>query len=170
MSVNNANIIEDILSREGGWVDNPADHGGPTNLGITLSTLRTMRPGATVDDLKSLTKQEAGAIYESEYIIAPGFNVIDHEGLRGMCADAAVNHGPQRATILLQRALAVTPDGVFGNATRAALATAFPRLVLAKMVRERMRFYARIVKGDVAQVQFLEGWLNRCAEFVELLA
>ena len=39
MSVDQANqIIEQVIEVEGGYVDNPDDKGGATNLGITQAT------------------------------------------------------------------------------------------------------------------------------------
>ena len=62
-------IIETILQREGGYVDHPADKGGPTNFGITQATLANYREHAvTATDVHSLTRTEAAAIYEAIYV------------------------------------------------------------------------------------------------------
>jgi lysozyme family protein len=39
MAVNIRRLINDVLAKEGGYVDHPADKGGPTNFGITQATL-----------------------------------------------------------------------------------------------------------------------------------
>ena len=35
-------IAQDIVAREGGYVNDPADPGGPTKYGVTLGTLRAL--------------------------------------------------------------------------------------------------------------------------------
>ena len=58
-------IAHQIVAREGGFADDPADPGGPTNHGVTLATLRRLKldldgDGAvTVADLKALTAGRA---------------------------------------------------------------------------------------------------------------
>jgi lysozyme family protein len=51
------------FSAEGGYVDDPLDHGGANNLGITLDTLGQWRhTAATKEDVRNLTREEAGAL------------------------------------------------------------------------------------------------------------
>lgn len=48
-----------VLEREGGYVNNKADKGGPTNKGVTLATYRSVYgQNKTVEDLKRITDAE----------------------------------------------------------------------------------------------------------------
>ncbi|MEC8572564.1 MAG: glycosyl hydrolase 108 family protein, partial [Pseudomonadota bacterium] len=42
-------IAEDIITREGGYVDDPDDPGGATKYGVTLATLRRLGLDLTGD-------------------------------------------------------------------------------------------------------------------------
>ena len=60
------------MSWEGGYVDNPADPGGATNMGITMNTYTRWcqehgKPVPTKDDLRNLTTAEAKTIYFEWY-------------------------------------------------------------------------------------------------------
>jgi lysozyme family protein len=57
------------LKTEGGYVDNPADPGGATNMGITLATLRQWSddPGLGPTQVEDITQRTARAIYRSLY-------------------------------------------------------------------------------------------------------
>jgi lysozyme family protein len=57
-----------VLKFEGGYSNHPLDPGGATNRGITQAVLARHRGCAvSKDDVKSLTKKEAGAIYRKSY-------------------------------------------------------------------------------------------------------
>ena len=118
-------ILDDIMRREGGYVNHPADRGGPTNFGITAQTLGSWRKlgrPATAAEVQALTETEARAIYRQQYITDPGFEVITHPALLHLLVDAGVHSGAKRAAQWLQAALGVAADGVIGPKTRAALA------------------------------------------------
>jgi lysozyme family protein len=57
------------LREEGGYVDDPADPGGATNMGITLATYREWCDDPHLGDLqvKDMTPKTARAIYRSLY-------------------------------------------------------------------------------------------------------
>ena len=64
-------ILDEIIRREGGYVNHPADRGGPTNFGITAQTLGSWRKlgrPATAAEVQALTETEARAIYRQQYI------------------------------------------------------------------------------------------------------
>ena len=51
-----APILKEV---EGGFVDHPADKGGPTNAGVTLATFKTIfGKDKTVDDLRNMTNAQ----------------------------------------------------------------------------------------------------------------
>ena len=70
-------LAEDIVAREGGFVNDPDDPGGATNHGVTIGTLRRLgldvnRDGRiTVADVRSLTRAQAVEIYLDHYTSAP---------------------------------------------------------------------------------------------------
>lgn len=158
--------LNEIIRREGGYVDHPDDRGGPTKYGITMRTLAEWRGKPQTDhDVGELTENEARQIYEARYIqpfaklwpaIADAFQLI---------VDCAVHHGITRTTILMQRALGVRDDGRLGPETIAAIEdrkSDLHRLLLA----QRLRFIGEIITRNPSQAVFAAGWLNRLSEFV----
>ena len=88
--------------------------------------------------------------------------------------DAAVNHGPNQAIRFVQRVCngagfgPLVVDGACGPRTSLAAAEAERAMgdwLLAALVEERRNFYLALVECDPGQRVFLNGWLNRLAEF-----
>jgi len=163
-------ILDEIIRREGGYVNHPSDRGGPTNFGITAQTLgawRKLGRPATAAEVQALTETEAMAIYRQQYITGPGFEAVTHPGLLHLLVDTAVHSGPKRAVQWLQAALGVTVDGVIGPKTRAALAAADQAVLYSKVLGQRLRHLGRLITNDPKQSAFAAGWMNRIAEFLE---
>ena len=84
-------VITRILAEEGGFSNDPSDHGGATNFGITAAELGRYRGygrPATVAEVKALTEEEARAIYTTRYV--PPFASIPFDTLRAQLVDYGV--------------------------------------------------------------------------------
>jgi lysozyme family protein len=163
--MDNDQIIDLILQNEGGYTDDPHDHGGPTNFGITAADLGRWlkQPGpATAAQVQALDKATARAIYTSWYIEKPGFNQIADPQLRLILVDSGVLFGTARAVKWLQAVLGVQVDGNFGPKTLAAVqALASPDPIRRQVLGQRINQIAQIVSSDPSQLKFLRGWTNR---------
>lgn len=153
-------IINDIIRREGGYVNNPNDKGGRTNFGIAERS----HPEAWADD--KITEDEAREIYLRKYVIGPGFDRVGDPHLMAQLVDFGVNSGPTIAIQKLQGILGVKVDGVLGPKTIAALSERDVREVNNQLVAERVKMIGRICVKSPSQLAFLNGWLNRAFEFL----
>lgn len=160
--------LERAKFSEGGYVNHPADRGGPTKYGITQATLADWRgQRVSADDVKLLTWQEASRIYRKHYWDAVRADELP-VGLDYLVFDMAINHGPKRAVMILQDALGVVPDGIFGPATlRAVHAIREDNAAVIREIEEtaekRELFYAGIIARNPSQAVFRDGWANRGA-------
>ena len=178
-------MAEEIVGREGGFVDDPDDPGGATNFGVTIHTLR--RLGIDLDgdgdvdvaDLRRMTRDRAVDIFIDQYYHRPGIDRLP-EALRASVFDMQVNAGAN-AVRILQRLLRemgqeIDVDGVIGPQTVAAAeaaARAAPdhiadaygiarRNYYLRLAdeRPRLRKFARTRAGDKG------GWIRRAEEFI----
>jgi len=175
------------LEKEGGYVDDPADTGGPTKLGITLATLRSALGkdldgdgwldadydhdgDVDADDVKAMPRDDAERIYRARYWDSPGFYKIPDDRLAAKVFDIGVNASPRVAVVLLQRTidrvmppglLPVRDDGDLGPATLSALSYCDVELVLAGLAQEQKGFYERCIEHDPNKRVFRRNWLAR---------
>ncbi len=170
--------ITPVLQKEKGYVDNPADKGGPTNFGITQATARA---NGFNGDMRNLTFAMALTILRSEFYVQPQYdqlmNVSKSIGI--VMIDLGVNMYPTWPSKMLQRALNVcrydkqgnpmfselTVDGQCGAGTRSALAHVLrdrgpeAEIVVANMILGQAAVrYIEIAEGDISQEQFEYGW------------
>ena len=149
------------LRQEGGYVDDPADPGGATNMGITLVTYREWSDDPHLGDLqvKDMTQKTAGAIYRSLYwnrlradALPPGVDLS--------VFDMGVNAGIWRSARLLQQALGFTGeevDGAIGPETLAAVDKFDPRTLVNNLADRQTAYYRSLANFRI----FGTGWLRR---------
>jgi len=160
--------FDHILRVEGGFVDNPNDSGGRTNLGITQRTfsLWLKDSGLPDADVASLQKEEAFYIYHDLYWREGQCNRLPWP-LSLYHFDGYVNLLPRDAGRVLQRALKFhTPDlvvdGVVGPITiKIANNLELDLKVRTEYLWERIRLYLRKVKANEKKLEFLPSWLWR---------
>jgi len=175
MSVDVKTMINEVLSKEGGFVNNPADRGGATNFGITQNTLsKYLERAVTVDEVRNLSIETARDIYELRYYRLPKIDRLPDE-LQPFVFDCAVNHGPRRAIKFVQQVCndahfgPLVLDGLMGPVTKERVKACYDKMgqwMLVALVEERQMFYANIVANDESQAVFLLGWLNRARSFL----
>lgn len=176
-------LVDALIDREGGYVDNPADKGGPTCFGITQAVARAH---GYAGPMRSLPRSEAVAIYARLYWSRPRLDQIAarSERLASELFDTGVNMGPAVAITFLQRALTalnrggkdyadLTPDGRIGPATLTALdvflkvrGKSSGEIVLLRALEALQgERYLRLAERRPANEAFLYGWLaNRIGE------
>ncbi|WP_458389556.1 glycoside hydrolase family 108 protein [Sphingomonas sp. F9_3S_D5_B_2] len=176
-------LIDELLQREGGFVDHPADKGGPTCFGITEAVARAHGYAGT---MRKLPRSEAAAIYRRLYWLRPRFDEVARRAPRvgAELFDTGVNMGPAVAATFLQRALTalnrngadyadVLPDGRIGERTLDAL-DAFlaargsrggETVLMRALEALQGERYLRLAERRPANEAFLYGWLaNRIGE------
>ena len=170
-------LIDDIIVREGGYVDHPDDRGGPTCWGITQAVARDHGFNGP---MRQLPKDVARKIYRDRYYVKPGFNRVSAHSLRVAeeMTDTGVNMGTRRSAQFLQAALNalnrggsdypdLTVDGDIGPATLSALQKYMMvrdgkggEMVLLKALNcLQGAKYLEIAERDHRQESFVYGWL-----------
>jgi lysozyme family protein len=167
--------IDDLIKKEGGYVDHPHDKGGPTNWGITQQVARAW--GYT-GHMRDLPRQTAVAIYRDRYWVQPRFDQVNRISLpiAEELLDTGVNMGPAVASRFLQRALNVlnmqetrypdiAVDGAIGRMTLSALESFIKwrgregEIVLLRMLNGQQSVrYMEIAERDKRQESFQFGW------------
>jgi len=164
---NSARAIREILKHEGGYVDHPHDPGGATNKGITIETFRRyIKPGATTDDLRKLTEEQAVLVYKRQFWDRVGGDSLP-SGVDYAVMDFAVNSGPTRAVKFLQRIVGSAQDGRMGPATLAATEAMPADQVINILCDLRLAFMHRArhsKTGALLWPTFKNGWAKRVAD------
>lgn len=152
--------LQVVLHHEGGFVDDPNDPGGATNMGITHKTLAAWRGRAvTAEDVRNLTEHEASLIYRAEYWDRLRCGQLP-AGVDLVVFDYGVNAGVSRSAMLLQGLVGAREDGVIGPKTIAAVRRQRPDELVQSFGGSRLRQYMSFSGWK----HFGRGWSRRVDE------
>ena len=178
-------LADEIIRREGGYVNDPDDPGGATNFGVTIGTMK--RLGLDLDgdgritskDVRRLTREQAADIFIKHYFERPRINLLP-EPLQPSVMDMYVNAGGN-AVKILQRLLGefgeqVTVDGALGPNTAGAVHRAFekaPDHFVDAYGIARRNYYYRLADKRPNSRKYARrrdggkgGWITRAEEFI----
>lgn len=178
-------IAQEIVAREGGYVNDPDDPGGATNYGVTIHTMRRLGLDLNQDgrvdtsDVRMLTRAHAVSIFVEHYFRKPRIDRLP-EAIQSSVFDMYVNAGGN-AVKILQRLLVsmrieVAVDGVIGPRTAAAVSQAYeaaPDHLVDAYGIARRNYYYDLAERRPASRKYARsrnggkgGWIKRAEEFV----
>lgn len=178
-------IAQEIVAREGGYVNDPDDPGGATKYGVTIHTMR--RLGLDLDgdgeitpkDVRLLTRDQATDIFITHYFKrtrVADLQTVLHASVFDMYVNAGSNAVKILQRLFVDMGQAIGVDGGIGPQTIAASEFAYQRApeyladaygiarrnyyyALAD-ARPKSRKYARRRDGGKG------GWIKRAEEFI----
>lgn len=178
-------IAQEIVAREGGYVNDLDDSGGPTNYGVTVHTMRRLGLDLNQDgrvdagDVRVLTRAHAVSIFVEHYFRAPRIDRLP-EALHPSVFDMYVNAGANAVKILqrlfVEMRIDVAVDGVIGPRTIAAAKQAYAaapdHLVDAYGIARRNYYYDLAARRPASRKYARSrdggkgGWIKRAEAFI----
>lgn len=169
-------LIDDVIGREGGFSNHPADRGGPTRWGVTEAVARAQ---GFAGDMRDFPRDKAVAVYRKLYWLKPGFDRVASvmPSVAAEMFDTGVNMGPGTATGFVRRALNALNRGGVDFADLASAGPIDDAVVTALKLFKRKRGsageavllkaiealqgerYVRLAETRPANEAFLYGWL-----------
>ena len=151
-----------ILKFEGGYDNDPNDHGGATNFGITQRVYDSYKDNKDLphQSVKNILSSEVSDIYFRNYWLDGKCDKLPL-GLNLLHFDACVNCGIHQAALFLQRSVGVEADGKIGPITVRAANAQDTVKSINRYHAERIEFYMRLVHNNESQRKFQNGWNHR---------
>ena len=160
-----------IRKWEGGFVNDPADSGGATNMGVTIGTFevychRKGYPRPTVERLKKLTPTEWTDILKTMYWDRWQADKIHSQKIANILVDWVWGSGVHGIKIP-QRILGVAVDGIVGEKTLQAINAQDPDKLFQTIYEARRKFLLDITEASITRY---EAKIGRKATEAELLS
>ncbi|WP_417208176.1 holin-associated N-acetylmuramidase [Antarctobacter sp.] len=178
-------MAEEIVAREGGYVNDPDDPGGATKYGVTIHTMRRLGLDLTGDgrvdaeDVRQITRDQAVTIFLTHYFVKPRIAELPgplHETVFDMYVNAGGNAVKILQRLLKQMGEEVSVDGAIGPQTIAATARAYgkaPAHMVDAYGIARRNYYFRIADNRPASRKYARtraggkgGWIKRAEAFI----
>jgi lysozyme family protein len=155
--------FELVLKHEGGYVNDPRDPGGRTNLGVTQRAWESYAGGPVTEEfMRKLTPDQVKPFYKAMYWDKIKGDQLP-SGVDYAAYDLAVNSGVGRAAKYLQEIAGVHADGVIGPKSMEAILACDPEQTADALCDMRLDFLKRLPTFQT----FGKGWSRRVAEVKE---
>lgn len=178
--------LKQTLKYEGGFVNDSADPGGATNLGISFRFLKSIDPSLAdinndgdvdVRDIEDMTIEDASPIYKKCF-----WDTCHCDEIPGNLAfvifDTAVNMGNGGAGKMIQLVLTylnydITVDSSIGPKTVKAINDACKQKEESEVIKRcllyKINFYKKLAEKRPQMKKFLKGWINRVNDTAKFL-
>lgn len=161
-----------LAKLEGGYVNHPLDKGGPTNMGVILTTFQAFYgKNKTADDLKNITTAQYNHILKVGYWDKCKADFINNQSIANIFVDMAYNSGSATAIKKMQSVLvsvmhkSIAVDGKMGPNTLNAINSSDQKALFDAFKTARQQFYDKTVANNPSQKVFYKGWCNRLKHF-----
>lgn len=161
-----------VAKWEGGYVDDPADKGGATNMGVTISTWKLVGYDKDKDgdidknDIRLLSKDDFKFVLKKYWNKWLADQIIN-QSIANILVDWYWASG-KWGIVIPQRIIGITQDGVVGAQTIQKLNSLIEKdaeSLFYEIYNAREMFFDNIVKNNPSQKKFLKGWKNRLSDF-----
>lgn len=151
-------LVPILLKHEGGYVNDPVDKGGATNLGISENTWRRLGHDKNGDgiideqDIKLLDKDDFKIILRIGYWDQWQADKIKNQSIANFLVDWVYNSGVWGIKIP-QRILGLKEDGTVGKLTLEAVNSFDQQALHSKLILARITFIDDIIRADIERVE-----------------
>lgn len=157
-----SDAINRVIYIEGGFVNNPADKGGPTKYGITQAVYdKFIGRKSTIDEIKNMPIGNAYQIYKKNYWDKVRGDEIKSYAVAYAIFDQAVNWGLDKAIKRTQRVLNEPETGTLSDAQLSLLNSIDEQAFIDSYLEFARQAYLLTVASNPQYEQFKDGWLNR---------